>query len=64
MGSFSALGYSGESKRNQPSVDLLRNFAEQKKVTPADVDALESASANIKLEGARYPEFHEKLVGR
>lgn len=33
-------------------------------LTPADVSALESASSEIKLEGARYPEFHQKLVGR
>ncbi len=33
-------------------------------LTPEDLHAIESASANIKLEGARYPEFHEKLVGR
>jgi aryl-alcohol dehydrogenase-like predicted oxidoreductase len=29
-----------------------------------DRDAIESASADIKLVGARYPEFHQKLVGR
>jgi aryl-alcohol dehydrogenase-like predicted oxidoreductase len=29
-----------------------------------DLDAIESASADIKLVGARYPEFHQKLVGR
>ncbi len=33
-------------------------------LTPEDLRAIESASANIKLEGARYPEFHAKLVGR
>ncbi len=33
-------------------------------LTPEDLNAIESASAHIKLEGARYPEFHEKLVGR
>ncbi len=32
-------------------------------LTPEDLNAIESASAQIKLEGARYPEFHEKLVG-
>jgi aryl-alcohol dehydrogenase-like predicted oxidoreductase len=87
---------------NQPLVDLLSRFAEQKKATPAqvalawllakkpwivpipgttklerleenlgsvnvkltadDLKAIETAS--IKVEGARYPEFHEKLVGR
>ena len=31
---------------------------------PDDLSAIESASSHIKLEGARYPEFHEKLVGR
>jgi aryl-alcohol dehydrogenase-like predicted oxidoreductase len=29
-----------------------------------DVLALEDASSKIKLEGARYPKFHEQLVGR
>ncbi|MGA8593380.1 MAG: aldo/keto reductase [Bryobacteraceae bacterium] len=33
-------------------------------LTPEDLSAIESASSHIKLEGARYPEFHEKLVGR
>jgi aryl-alcohol dehydrogenase-like predicted oxidoreductase len=33
-------------------------------LTPEDLHAIESASSHIKLEGARYPEFHEKLVGR
>ena len=29
-----------------------------------DVVALEDASSRVKIEGARYPEFHQKLVGR
>ncbi len=33
-------------------------------LTPEDLSAIESASSHIKLEGARYPEFQEKLVGR
>src|SRR5207237_5911683 len=33
-------------------------------LTADDVRALEVASSNIKLEGARYPKFHEQLVGR
>src|SRR5438309_4975359 len=33
-------------------------------LTPNDVRALEDASSKIKLEGARYPAFHAKLVGR
>ncbi|MDQ2710772.1 MAG: aldo/keto reductase [Acidobacteriota bacterium] len=33
-------------------------------LTPEDLRALESASSTIKLEGARYSEFHQKLVGR
>ncbi len=33
-------------------------------LTPEDLNAIESASASIKLEGARYSEFHAKLVGR
>jgi aryl-alcohol dehydrogenase-like predicted oxidoreductase len=91
-------------KANQALVDVISSFAEQKKVTPAqialawllakkpwivpipgttklerleenlralnveltpdDVRALEDASSTIKLEGARYPKFHEQLVGR
>jgi len=33
-------------------------------LTTEDLNAIEDASAHIKLVGARYPEFHEKLVGR
>jgi aryl-alcohol dehydrogenase-like predicted oxidoreductase len=33
-------------------------------LTPEDLLAIESASSNIKVEGARYPEFHEQLTGR
>jgi aryl-alcohol dehydrogenase-like predicted oxidoreductase len=91
-------------KTNRGLVDVITSFAEQKKVTPAqialawllakkpwivpipgttklerleenlgaaafeltpnDVRALEDASSNIKLEGARYSPFHASLVGR
>ncbi len=33
-------------------------------LTPEDLGAIGRASSHIKLAGARYPEFHEKLVGR
>jgi aryl-alcohol dehydrogenase-like predicted oxidoreductase len=33
-------------------------------LTTEDVHALEEASSQIKLEGARYSKFHEQLVGR
>ena len=33
-------------------------------LTAEDVRAIEDASSKIKVEGARYPEFHEKLAGR
>jgi aryl-alcohol dehydrogenase-like predicted oxidoreductase len=33
-------------------------------LTPEDFNAIEDVCSHIKLEGARYPEFHEKLVGR
>jgi aryl-alcohol dehydrogenase-like predicted oxidoreductase len=33
-------------------------------LTAGDLNAIETASSHIKLEGARYPEFHGKLVGR
>ena len=91
-------------KANQPLVDLLSRFAEQKKATPAqialawllakkpwivpipgttklnrleenlgavdveltpeDLRAIGSASSNIKVEGARYSDFHQQLTGR
>jgi aryl-alcohol dehydrogenase-like predicted oxidoreductase len=33
-------------------------------LTREDLNTIETASSQIKLEGARYPAFHEKLVGR
>lgn len=33
-------------------------------LTTEDLSDLESASSQIEIAGARYPEFHEKLVGR
>jgi aryl-alcohol dehydrogenase-like predicted oxidoreductase len=33
-------------------------------LTSQDLAAIETASSHIKLEGARYSEFHQKLVGR
>jgi aryl-alcohol dehydrogenase-like predicted oxidoreductase len=33
-------------------------------LTPEDLSAIEQASLHIKVVGARYPEFHEKLTGR
>jgi len=33
-------------------------------LTVDDVHTLEEASSRIRLEGARYPKFHEQLVGR
>jgi aryl-alcohol dehydrogenase-like predicted oxidoreductase len=34
------------------------------KLTADDLSAIETASSHIKIEGARYSDFHEKLVGR
>ncbi len=97
--------FSAENRKaNQALVDVISSFAEQRRVTPAqialawllakkpwivpipgttklarldenlgaaaveltlnDIRALEDASSRIKLEGARYPAFHAKLVGR
>ncbi len=33
-------------------------------LTPQDLLDIETASSKIKVEGARYPEFHEQLTGR
>ena len=38
--------------------------AAELELAPRDVQALEDASSKIKIEGARYPAFHAKLVGR
>ncbi len=38
--------------------------AAQVELTPDDMRSLEEASSAVKLQGARYPEFHQKLVGR
>ena len=44
---------------------LEENLAATKvDLTPEDVRALEETSAKIPLSGARYPAFHEQLVGR
>jgi aryl-alcohol dehydrogenase-like predicted oxidoreductase len=91
-------------KANQALVDLIKNFAEEKKATPAqvalawllakkpwivpipgttkldrleenvgalnlelsaeDMNAIETASSQVQLQGERYPAFHAKLVGR
>src|SRR5205809_3361806 len=66
-------------KTNQALVDLVSSFgpgttklarleenlgAATVELTTDDIHALEEASSKIKLEGARYPKFHEQLVGR
>jgi aryl-alcohol dehydrogenase-like predicted oxidoreductase len=33
-------------------------------LTPEDLRAIESASSNIKIEGARYPQWVEQTTGR
>ena len=34
------------------------------KLTPGDLREIDSASSNIKVQGARYPEKLEKMTGR
>jgi aryl-alcohol dehydrogenase-like predicted oxidoreductase len=56
-------------KANQALVDLLSKFAQQKKATAAQLAlawllAIESASSNIKVEGARYPQWLVPMSGR
>jgi len=47
-------------------LDLLEENlgAANVELTASEVTALEDASSKVKIEGARYPEFHQKLVGR
>jgi aryl-alcohol dehydrogenase-like predicted oxidoreductase len=33
-------------------------------LSESDITALEEASSKVKIEGARYSEFHQKFVGR
>lgn len=33
-------------------------------LTPEDLRAIETAACSIRIEGARYPDFHERLTGR
>jgi aryl-alcohol dehydrogenase-like predicted oxidoreductase len=51
----------GTTKPNRLEENLAAADIE---LTPDDLSAIESASSHIKIQGARYPEFHEKLVGR
>ena len=51
----------GTTKLNRLEENL---GALQVELTPEDLGAIESASSQIKIQGARYPEFQEKLVGR
>jgi len=51
----------GTTKLNRLDENL---GALQVEFTPEDLRAIESASSQIKIQGARYPEFHERLVGR
>jgi aryl-alcohol dehydrogenase-like predicted oxidoreductase len=51
----------GTTKPNRLEENLAAADIE---LAPDDLSAIESASSHIKIQGARYPEFHEKLVGR
>ena len=51
----------GTTKLNRLAENIVSTNIE---LTTDDLAEIEGASALIKIEGARYPEFHEKLVGR
>jgi len=51
----------GTTKRNRLEENL---GAANVRLTPEDLRAIEEASSHIKPQGARYSEFHQKLVGR
>jgi len=51
----------GTTKRNRLEENL---GAANVRLTPEDLRAIEEASSRIKPQGARYSEFHQKLVGR
>jgi aryl-alcohol dehydrogenase-like predicted oxidoreductase len=43
---------------------LEENIGGAVKLSAQDMAGIEAASSRIKVEGARYPAFHETLVGR
>ena len=51
----------GTTKLNRLEENL---GAAEVELTPEDIRAIESASASIKVTGARYSEVHQQLVGR
>jgi aryl-alcohol dehydrogenase-like predicted oxidoreductase len=51
----------GTTKLNRLEENLGAMHVE---LTPQDIDAIESASSHINIQGARYSEFHQSLVGR
>jgi len=51
----------GTTKLNRLAENIVSTNIE---LTTDDLAEIEGASALIKIEGARYPEFHEKVVGR
>ena len=51
----------GTTKLNRLAENIVSTNIE---LTTDDLAEMEGASALIKIEGARYPESHEKLVGR
>ncbi len=51
----------GTTKRHRLEENL---GAADVELTAGDLRAIESASSNIKTQGARYSEFHEQLTGR
>jgi hypothetical protein len=48
------------------SASFLREFKLRRDFRPraADIKAIEDASSQIKIEGARYNAFHQQLTGR
>jgi len=48
-------------KRFQSAVQLIRSSVQ---LMPEDLREIESAASNITVQGARYPEHLQKLVGR
>jgi len=51
----------GTTKRDRLDENL---GAADVQLSDSDVATLEEALSKVRIEGARYPEFHQKLVGR
>lgn len=59
-----ALAVATDVTRRDQVERLVDEAVRAFRLTPEDLGAIESVSSNIKVEGARYPDWHEQMTGR